>query len=127
MTRPEWCTERQWVRFWRKIGTPLEPTLCWPWQGCFNTPSKKRPTFKGGIGSRRPQFAWTSNCIVYAHRLALALSDGTPLWEREGVEASHNCHNSACVNPSHLEWLTPEAHEVKDRPASAPRNLSLTL
>ena len=43
--------------------------------------------------------------MVTAHRLALSLATGVPLDDPR--HAAHGpCHNTRCVNPSHLSWKT---------------------
>jgi hypothetical protein len=83
--------------------------------GAYNTPMK-RPW----KGTRRPIFRATSgqgkDSPVYAHRYALALTDGVDLKARVGLHACHvrECSNPKCVNGAHLYWGT-DAENREDR------------
>lgn len=59
-------------------------------------------TWRGGIGG-----SYGSYAKIPAHRLAYQLAYG-PI--PEGLEIHHKCKNKMCVNPAHLEALTPKEH-----------------
>lgn len=76
-------------------------TGCWVWQG------KPSNVGYGTIllpGSRVPQGA---------HRVSLMLA-GRDIPPRHHVH--HACHNKLCVNPEHLEVLSPTAHHAEHMP-----------
>lgn len=51
---------------------------------------------------------------VYAHRVALELAGRKPPpYVPGGPEVSHKCHRAGCVNPDHLELLTPAQHQLE--------------
>ncbi len=50
--------------------------------------------------------------LVYAHRLVYELHNG-PI--PSGYEIDHRCNQSKCLNPEHLEALSPEDHDARHR------------
>ena len=99
-------------RFWSKVDKLTHPNGCWIWTGAYNTPKR----LWKGARTRRPSFRLTSDCTVYAHRLALCLADATNLWDHQHEEACHDptCANPQCVNPYHQRWGS-RADNVRDR------------
>jgi hypothetical protein len=74
-----------WARFWPLVDI-RGPNECWPW-----------------LGGKSGEYGWF--CFpgigqVPAHRMALALSQGGPLWKRSC--GCHTCDNPPCANPLHL-------------------------
>lgn len=77
---------RRWRRFWAKV--QVDPSGCWLWTG------SKLPT---GYGR--------SSHFGYAHRTSYEAVKG-PI--SEGLQIDHICRVPACVNPDHLEAVTPK-------------------
>lgn len=59
---------------------------------------KNKPNPNGYIRVRRNGERWL------AHRLAYVLSKGKII---RGMEIDHICKNKKCINPDHLEMVTP--------------------
>lgn len=77
-------------RFWSKVGkSPV--TDCWEWLGWKSNP---------GYGS----FRANPQRMIAAHRWAFEELVG-PI--PAGLQLDHLCRNRACVNPVHLEPVTP--------------------
>lgn len=76
----------------------LDPSGCWNWTGWTNQAAT--PYGRLSVGNRK----------VYAHRLSYETFVG-PI--PEGHEIDHLCQNTLCVNPDHLEAVSPE--ENRDR------------
>lgn len=78
-------------RFWAKV----EKT-----DGCWNWTAAKK-----GLGYG--QF-WAPPRLVLAHRYVFELLVG-PI--PDGMEIDHLCRNPSCVNPAHLEAVTPQLNQ----------------
>lgn len=81
---------------------------CWLWKGAkHNWKGYGRVT----INRRR----------YLAHRYAYHLWVGGLI---DGLEIDHLCRNTRCVNPQHLEQVTPEEHTRRTDPSAYQRNIT---
>lgn len=99
------------LRFWRKvdIGTGVE---CWPWTA-------------GLTGAGYGIISWREDGKVRnqgAHRYAYEYLFGTI---PEGLHLDHLCRNPRCVNPAHLDPVTPRVNALRGVGPSA-RNARAT-
>lgn len=87
-------------RFWSKVnkdGPLWSGTHCWPWTACRNA---------AGYG----RFALPRKGGTSAYRVAYELIKG-PV--PDGLELDHLCRNHSCVNPDHLEAVTPKVNLLR--------------
>lgn len=73
------------------------PTGCWEWQGQVVPAGYGRVQ----VGGRKSQ---------WAHRVAYELVVG-PI--PKGLQIDHLCRNRRCVNPSHMEPVTPRENTMR--------------
>jgi hypothetical protein len=79
------------------IDNPADPNSCWTWIGARSS--------QGGY----PGFT-VDGQFVYGHTYAYAQAFGEP---PAGYHVHHVCENKRCVNPAHLEALSPEEHRAR--------------
>jgi hypothetical protein len=85
-------------RFWSKVN---KTETCWLWTGSLT--SVGYGNFKG-------------DGITYAHRFAYTTFVG-PI--PEGMFVDHKCHVRHCVNPAHLQVVTPGQNNENRRGAAS--------
>lgn len=73
----------------------ITPAGCWEWHGYIS---------RQGYGHLR-----ANGRKHYAHRLLLEFLGA----DLKGLHVHHTCRNTRCVNPSHLEPLTPGEHRKR--------------
>ncbi len=86
-------------RYWSKVnkrGALWNGSHCWEW-------SAKR---SGGYG----QFALTHSKLIYVHRFSWELAHGPIPVE---LRIDHLCRNTICVNPDHMELVTPKENVLR--------------
>jgi hypothetical protein len=94
------------VRFWRFV---RKTATCWNWTGATNGPKRSYGyiTIPHGDGTKHNE---------YVHRFAYeALVGPIP----EGLQLDHLCRNTRCVNPDHLEPVTPRVNSLRSESFAA--------
>ena len=89
-------------RFWEKVDKD-GPNGCWIWNAWKND---------RGYGSFSP----THREKIRAHRWAYEDVNG-PI--PEGYQLDHICRNRICVNPAHLEVVTPQQNTLRGQSFAA--------
>lgn len=81
------------ARFWKKVQMPEDRSQCWLWTGSKNNHGY------GQIHSSTPG----DPAMLTAHRASLRIHG---IEVPHGLVADHICQNRACVNPTHLRFVT---------------------
>jgi hypothetical protein len=91
-TRPISLTPRQTDQFWERVSKPDGEDGCWEWTGA------------------RDRRGYGRLCEYFAHRYSYTLHVGPMAPE---LVTDHLCRNHSCVNPSHLEPVTPRENTMR--------------
>jgi hypothetical protein len=83
------------ARFWAKVSIPDNMDGCWVWTAS---------------GARGYGLFYPGRPGTYAHRYSYELAKG-PI--PDGYQVDHLCRNKGCVNPSHLEAVTPQVNVLR--------------
>jgi hypothetical protein len=84
-------------RFWSLV---LPRVGCWLWQG---------PSNPAGYGQLTGRIEGRVTC-VQSHRIAYEMFVGSV---PSGMELDHLCRNRECVNPDHLQVVTPRINKLR--------------
>lgn len=87
-------------RFWAKADISGGPDACWPWTGMRYSARSQRGLYYGAF--------MVANKKHYAHRIAYELRTGRSLGN---TLIDHACHNTLCVNPTHLRPVTNKQNQ----------------
>lgn len=91
-------------RFWEKVDR-RHPEICWSWLGA------KTPQGYGKINLGRNGAGYD-----FAHRVSWKLANGPLPADRPHLD--HLCRNPGCVNPAHLEPVTPRENIMRGQAPS---------
>jgi hypothetical protein len=80
------------IRFWKKV---KKHDQCWIWYGALN---------RQGYGNFALSGSRSAPKTIAAHRFSYMLANG-PI--AESLHLDHLCRIRSCVNPSHLEAVSP--------------------
>lgn len=89
---------------------------CWIWTGTTSGTKTKYPCFRVSTNA--------SDSHNYAHRWSYEYHKG-PI--PEGWEVDHLCRRILCVNPEHLDAVTPQENKVRTRLAVCSKGHDLSI
>lgn len=89
------------ARFWAKVDRD-GPNGCWLWRGCTQTGGKYGVIAMDGRNQG-------------VHRVALVLVGRDP----GELHVDHLCRTTLCVNPAHLEAVTPQENARRAHPVGS--------
>lgn len=95
--RPPATAESTMNRFFAKVDMPAAYQACWPWSASVD---------RKGYG----KFNYAGGRALGAHRYSYATAVG-PI--PDGMQIDHLCRNPSCVNPLHLEPVTPRENTMR--------------
>lgn len=95
------------TRFWKYVER-IPFHTCWEWMGHVMTS-------RGGLQYGRIASGGGVKRMLYAHRVAFELHKG-PI--PAAMEIDHLCRNTRCVNPAHLEAVTPRVNILRSNSVS---------
>lgn len=93
MVMPFQVTQTAEERFWPKVE---KAEWCWVWKGAKT---------RDGYG-----IFWFQRRLVPAHRASYLMFRGII---PDGLQIDHLCRNRACVNPDHLEVVSPRTNQLR--------------
>ncbi len=108
MARPVIHTPMQ--RWAAKVQLPADPDGCWEWSGY-----RSKGYGRFWPGGKRVNYVRKNN-DVFAYRWGYERFIGEV---PDGLQLDHLCRNPGCVNPAHLEAVTPQVNMLRGKTLAA--------